>query len=303
MIRWTTIAMLAALFAACGKDGGGGAQQKPNEPEKPIACPAGSVPALDNKTCVAVVTPEKVQAVQAEKTRLEKLAEILHQVDTMSAPIELLDGMRQLDAWKKIAATNDKFLVLDKIVEALNQAVKEVRALEQGLGTAATRLGNVQGELDKLLKDNTGKTLAEVQKQVSADVRAALEPLAVELATAAEKVLVPVTAQVSSATDIVLGACAMAKMGGGGDKLKELCDRAKDTLPKAVAFLEDTKAKPAALLDEMTDTLVKQLDQLIDAETRAALDAAQAKVNAALQLPAAGAGSGSAAAGSGSATP
>src|SRR5262245_12565281 len=98
MIRWTTIAMVAALLAACGKDSGGGAQQKPNEPEKPVECPAGSV--AKDKTCVPVVTPEKVQVVQTEKSKLEKLAEVLHQVDNMSAPIELLDGMRQLDAWK-----------------------------------------------------------------------------------------------------------------------------------------------------------------------------------------------------------
>jgi hypothetical protein len=245
-----------------------------------------------------VVTAEKVEAVKAEKTRLEELAATLGKVDAMSAPIELLDGLRQLDAWKKIAGTNSKLQILDKVVETLNEAVKQVRIVKDGLGGAATRLGNVAGELDKLMQSTAGRTLADVRKQVSTDIRAALEPVAGELATAAEKVLVPVAAQVSDATDLILGACAMAKVSGGGDQLKALCEQAKTELPKAVAFLQDAKARPAALLGEVTGKLTKELDQLIDAETRAALDAAQTKVNAALQLPAAGSGSGS-----GSATP
>jgi uncharacterized protein with gpF-like domain len=90
----------------------------------------------------------------------------------------------------------------------------------------------------------------------------------------------------------------MAKLSGAGDDLKQLCGQAKDVFGKATAYLTDLKAKPAALFDDVSKQLETQLDQLIDTETKSLIDAAQAKVDAALRLPPAATGSG---AGSGSA--
>lgn len=295
-----TIAAIA-LIVACGKSGGDGAKANDVQPEKPVVCPPGSV--ASGKDCVKVVTPEAPIAVEAEKSRIEELAGVLDKVDAVSAPIELLDAMRQQESWKKLAATNKNLAIADQIIATLNDAVKEIRTIKDGLGVAAAKLGNLKTELDGLLKDSTGRTLADVRKQVSDEVRAAIEPVAGELAAAAEKVLVPVTEQLKDGADLIIGACALAKVSGGGDQLKDLCAKAKDVLPKAVAYLEDAKAKPAALLSDVTTKLTTALDQLIDTETRAALDAAQAKVNTALKLePTTGsgaAGSGSAGSGSG----
>lgn len=289
-----TIAAIAvvACVAACGK--GGDSKPTDDKPvaETPVTCPPGSV--ASGKDCVKVVTPEAPVAVEAEKSRIEELAGVLDKVDALSAPIELLDGMRQQDSWKKLAAGNDKLQIADQIIGTLNDAVKEIRAIKDSLGGAAAKLGDIKGQLDGLLKDTTGRTLADVRAQISGEVKAAMEPVATELANAAEKVLVPVTEQVKDGADLIIGACAVAKMSGGGDQLKALCDKAKDVLPKAVAYLEDAKTKPAALLSDVTGKLTATLDQLIDTETKAALDAAQAKVNTALKLqPAAGSATGS----------
>jgi hypothetical protein len=296
--RWI---LALAVIAACGKGGGSKSEPKPEEtgsstPDKPVTCPAGQV--AQGSQCVTVVTPEAVTAVAAEKTRLEELAGLLDKVDAVSGPIELINGIRGLDQWKKLAAGNKQLAIADQVVAQLDEAVKQVRTLEEGLTGAATRLGNLKGELDTVLQQQTGKTFEQLQAQVSGDLRAALEPLAEQLATAAEKVLVPVSEQVSQASDLIIGACALAKAGGGGDQLKQLCNEAKDKLPKAVAFLEDAKLKPAALLGDVTSKLVASLNTLVTAETKSALDAAQTKVNTALKLPAVGTGSGS-----GSATP
>jgi uncharacterized phage infection (PIP) family protein YhgE len=83
----------------------------------------------------------------------------------------------------------------------------------------------------------------------------------------------------------VIGACAMAKLSGGGDKLKELCGQAKDVFGKATAYMADLKTKPAALFDDVSKQLETQLDQLVDSETKALIADAQAKINAVLLLP------------------
>jgi hypothetical protein len=213
----------------------------------------------------------------------------------VGAPIELLDGLRQTDQWKKIAGANAKLAIVDQVVATLNDGVKQLRVLQDGLAGAAVRFGNLGAELDKVLHD-TGATkqLDALRKQVSDELRAAIEPLAAELATAAEKVLVPVTAQVKDVKDLVLGACAMAKLSGGGSQLATLCAQAGDLLPKGVAYLEQLKAAPATLFADLGKRLEAELGPLIDDQTRALLDTAQTKVNAALKLqPVESTGSGS----------
>ncbi|HEX2441357.1 MAG TPA: hypothetical protein VHT71_23815, partial [Methylomirabilota bacterium] len=84
----------------------------------------------------------------------------------------------------------------------------------------------------------------------SSEIRAALQPLQAQVTEVLQKVVVPLLAQLSDTADLIVGACAAAKLSGGGDKLKELCAQAKDVFAKAVSFLEDVKAKPAQLFTD-----------------------------------------------------
>jgi hypothetical protein len=310
---WIGIAFAAAL-AGCGskkEPGGGGGDGSGTAAASgsavapgPATCPPGN--AVKDGACVPVITAEKVDVVVAEKTRIDEAAALLDKVDAISAPIELLGGLRQTEQWKQLVTATPKLAVVDQIVILLDDAVKRVRQIKEDLAGASTRLGNIKGELDKVLQSTgAAQQLADLRARVSTELRGALEPIAIDVSAAVEQVLGPLIVQLDDTADIVIGACAMAKLSGGGDKLKELCAQAKDVFPRALQFLEDAKAKPALLVTSVTVNLETALDQLIDEGTKAALDAAQTKVNEVLKLPAAGsAGSGSGtAAGSGSAAP
>jgi len=290
-------ALVLTLVIACGhKDDAPSSPGSAAPPPPPASCPAGSV--VKDGTCVVVVTADKVLAVATQKSRLDDLATFLDKVDTLAAPIELLNGFRQTPQWKSIAASSAKLATVDQIVVVLDQGVKTLRTFKVSLGEASKRLGDLGGELDKLLKDpGTAKQLADVRASISSQVRAAVVPLAVQVEDTITKAIAPIEAQLGDTADLVIGACAMAKLSGGGDDLKKLCARAKDVFGKATAYLADLKTKPAALFDDVTKQLELSLDQLVDTETKALIDSAQAKVNAALLLPpqtGSGSGSGSA---------
>src|SRR6185312_10960871 len=292
------IALAAALIGGCGNktdsSGGGSAA-----PPAPTSCPAGSV--IKDNACVAVVTPEKVLAVATQKSRLDDLASVHDKLDTLAAPIDLLNGFRKTPQFTGLKAHVPKLDTVDTVVATLADGVTQLRQFKAGLAEASTRLGNLGGELDKLLKEpGTAKQLADVRTKISTEVRGAIEPLAAQVEATITKALTPIEAQLSDTADMVIGACAMAKLSGGGDDLKQLCAQAKDVFGKATAYLTDLKGKPAALFDDVSKQLESQLDQLIDTETKAVIDAAQAKVDAALRLPPAATGSGSGS-GSGSA--
>lgn len=288
---------MVAVLAACGGKkndeaggGGSGSAAKAVEAPKPTSCPAGNV--VQDGTCVPVVTPEKIAVVQQQQTRLDELAKLLDQVEVVAAPVELLDGFRQLPQWKALADKSAKLKVADTVVATLNDAVKQLRELHGRLGEASQRLGNLKGELEKLMADPTVvRTIEEVRTTVSTELRAAIEPLAADVKATIEKALTPLATQLSDMADLVIGACAMAKLSGGGDKMKEMCDGAKAVFDKGHAFVEDFKTKPAALFEEVSGTLEKELDLLVDAAAKQAIDAAQQAVSDALKLP----GSGSAA--------
>lgn len=290
--------VIASLAACKGKKaddgtGGSGSAVKTVEPPLPASCPAGNV-AQDGK-CIAVVTPEKVAVVQQQQTRLDDLAKLLDQVDLAAAPVELLDGFRQLPQWKALADKSDKLKVVDTVVATLNDAVKKLRELKGHLGEASQRLGNLKGELDKLLTDPTVvRTIDEVRTKVSTELRAAIEPLALNVKDTIQNALTPLATQLNDMADLVIGACAMAKLSGGGDKMKEMCDSAKAVFDKGRTFVEDFKSKPAALFTDMSTKLETELGLLVDAATKQAVDSAQTLVNDALNLPPGG-GSGSAA--------
>lgn len=289
-------------IASCGgkKDpgaGGGtgsdpGSAAKTVEPDKGMTCPAGNV--VQDGKCVAVITAEKIDAVVKQQTRIDDLAKVLDKIDAVSAPIELLGAFRKLDEWKKLTESSSDLKKVDEVVEQLDNAVKTLRTFRASLDEASARLGNLKGELDRLMKETgAAKKLEEVRAQVSSQLKTALEPLAAQVADTIKNALAPLTQQLEEVGDIIIATCVIAKRTGGADT-KALCDKAKGLFNAGTAFLADLKDKPAKLYDEVYAELDKQLSQLIDAESKKLLDAAQAKVNDALKLPAAGSGSGSA---------
>ena len=48
-------------------------------------------------------TPETIAAVTREQSRLDELAKLFDQIDTVGAPIELFDGIRQLEPWQALS--------------------------------------------------------------------------------------------------------------------------------------------------------------------------------------------------------
>jgi hypothetical protein len=136
------------------------------------------------------------------------------------------------------------------------------------------------------------RKLEEARALVSAQLRTAIEPLAAQVHDTIQNALVPLATQLSDASDVVVMGCTMAKMSGGGDKMKDMCAQAKDGFAKALAYLDGLQARPAQLFHDVTSQLEAQLGPLVDGETRKLLDAAQAKISEAVKLsPAAGSGS------------
>ncbi|TMQ09275.1 MAG: hypothetical protein E6J91_30615 [Deltaproteobacteria bacterium] len=254
---------------------------------------AGS--AIKDGACVAVVTPAKIQVVAAQQSRIEELGKLLDQVDTIGAPIELFDGIRQLDQWKALKARSARFAAIDGVADTLAQAVKTLRAFRGGLTEVQTRLGNLKGELDRVMSDpGSARKIEDVRAQVSSQLRGAVEPLSVQVQAAIRDAIVPLSAQLAELSDVVVMGCTAAKLSGGGEKMKDLCAEAKLDFAKALTYLDDVKGRPAKLFADVTSQLETELEPLIDAETRKLIDAAQVKVNEALRLPPTDAGSGSA---------
>jgi hypothetical protein len=266
-----------------------------------MACPPGNV--VKDGACVVVVTAEKVQVVVQQQSRLDELSKLLDNVEVVAGPIELLNAFRQLPEWKSLSATSEELRVVEQVVATLDASVKKLREFKAGLGEASARLGNLKGELDRLMTDQqVAKTIDEVRTRISAELRTTLEPLAANVSDTIQNALTPLAEQLGEWSDLIITACTIAKRTGGGAKVKDLCGQAKDIFGKANTFLADLKTRPAKLYDEVSTKLEAELEALVDAESKKLLDAAQEKVNAALKLPPAGAGSaGPAASGSGSA--
>ncbi len=289
MRKLVVVLLVAAL--GCGKKQESG-DNNAKAVDKPITCPPGNV--TKDGACVAVVTPEKLLALGQQKSRLDDLAKLLDAADAVAAPVELLDGFRQLDAWKTLVKANPKLSIVDDTVATLKDGATQLHALRASLDEAGKRLTNLQGELDGVLKQTgAAQSLADLQGKVKTEINGLLTPLEAQTTATIQKVIGPITQQINDTADLVTGACAMAKLSGGGDKMKELCAQAKDAFAKATTFLADIKDKPALLFKEFTTTLEMQLGVLVDAETKQLIDTAQQKVDEALRLPAAPAGSGS----------
>lgn len=308
---WVVIALLA--LAACGKkqDGNGGgsggqgiAEAAGSAAAKPVTCPPGGV--VKDGACATVITPDKAAVVAQQQSRIDELAKLLDRVDAVGAPIELMNGIRQLDQWKAFVAADARLQAIDGIVASLDTAVKKLRVFKAGLGEASARLGNLKGELDRLLQDTgASRRLEEVRAQVSSQVRTAIEPLAAQVADTLQNALGPLTTQLEDAANVVTLGCAAMALGRAGDKSKALCDKATDLFREGKQYLADVKTRPAAMFADVTKQLEGALEALIDEQSKKLLDASQAMVNQALKLPpsstaGSGAGSAGATAGSGS---
>ncbi|HEY5949308.1 MAG TPA: hypothetical protein VIV40_27630 [Kofleriaceae bacterium] len=286
------VVMALAVFACSSKKQDKPAGEKPVE--KGLVCAAGQV----NKdgACVVVVTEAQVAAVAQQQSRIDQVAKLLEQADTLAAPIDVINGLRDLDAWKALAAANNKAKLADDVAVQLDNAVKTLRTFKASLGEVSTRVGNLKGELDKLMtQTGAAQKLEDVRAQISTQVRATVEPFGAQVADTIQNAIVPLTAKLDEVSAVVDITCGTVKLKGG-DKAKALCKDAKSAFAKATTFMIDFKDQPAKLYGELSTTLETQLEQLVDKETKAAIDAAQAKVNDALKLPAAaGSAAGSAA--------
>ena len=300
MRRILVVLVAVAALVGCGgkkkeQEGGGtaGSAAKTVEAPLPASCPAGHV--VQDGQCIAAITPEKVAVVQQQQSRIDELAALLEQVELVAAPVELLDGFRQLPQVQQLAEKSTKLKIADTVVSTLNDAVKKLRELKTQLGEASQRLGNLRGELEKILNDPaTVRRIEEVRTTVSTQLRAAIEPLATDVKDTIQNALTPLATQLADMGDLVLGACAMAKLSGGGDKMKEMCDSARTIFDKGRQFVEDFKTKPAALFTDVTTKLESELELLVDAAAKQAIDTAQQTVNEALRLPPSGSAAGSA---------
>ena len=293
-MRKIPVVLVLLALAACGKgkkEGG----DKPAEGSgsaaaKAVTCPPGNV--IKDGACLAVVTPEKVAAVAQQQSRLDELAKLLDKVDTVAVPVELMGAMRQLEPWKAAAAKSDKLRSLDDIAASLDGAVKQLRVFKGGLQQASAGLGNLKGELDRVLA-NTGATrrIEEVRAQVSSQIRATVEPLAGQVTETIRTALAPLEARFDDAANLVIAGCAIMALGRAGDTSKATCEQATVAFARGKLYVADLKGRPAALFGEVTAKLETELAALIDDQAKQLLDTAQTAVSDALKLPPPPAGS------------
>jgi len=293
------------LGACSGKKDAGGQGAAPAGEPRPAAAPPTQCPpgnAVKDGACVVVVTQQTIGVIAQQQIRIDELAWLLDQVNTVGAPIAVFGGLRQLEPWKALKAKSEKVAALDAVADTLDREVKTLRAFKDSLGEASARLGNLRAVLDRALADTgTARRIEEVRAQISAHVRVAIEPFAIQVQDTIHHAIVPLIAQLGELSDAVTTDCTMAKLPFGPSRMKGLCAEVRSSSARAIAYLDDLKRRPAKLFSDITAQLEAELGPLIDAETTKLLDAAQVKVNAALKLPPpppAGSGSGS---GSGSA--
>lgn len=277
---WVGLAALVAV--GCGKkDDGAEAQGTPKPGAAPaVACDKGQI--HDGTKCVAVVTPDAVAAVKGQVSKLDEIEGKLDKLGELTAVIELVNAIRQLDVWKKASATSSKFKKVDEMVDTLQQGSEELAAFNTQLKASKAKLADLGGTLQELY-DGSGaaRTLADARAQVSTELRAAVEPLQAQV-TEAVKAIEPALTELAKLGDIIGGVCAMGSLYGGGAEFDTLCKTGKEAFATALAFLEANKDAPKTMLLELVGQLESQLGALIDAEAARLLDQAQAAVDSAV---------------------
>jgi len=279
--RVLLVVMVAvALVTGCKKKGetreqAGGGDQPPT-----VTCDKGQL--LDQGKCVPVVTAENVMAVEAQANKLDDLQKTLGKLEVLAAPIELMNAIRQLDAWKKFAASSRKFKEVDNVVEQLSAGVDQFKAFEAQLADSRTNLADLTGTLQGLYEGSgAAKTVADARAKVSSQVQAAIEPLQAKV-TEASAAIEPMLGELDKLGDIFSGVCALGSMSGGGDDFKKLCETGRDQFKAAVDFLKAHKDAPKTLLTELVAGIDSEIGDLISSETKQLLDQAQKKVDEAI---------------------
>ncbi len=244
------------------------------------------------------ITTAQIDAVKAQQSRLDELGLLLDKVDAIATPVEIANQFRQLEEWKGLVGKFDQLKTVDTLVGEMDNAVKTLRTFRAGLDQAEARLGNLAAELDKWMKESgTGAKLADVRAKVSADVRAALEPLAQQTGDVIANALQPLMAKLDQVEGLMEVGCGGLKISGGSEAAKKQCDSAKVAFAAGKTYLASLKDRPVQLFNEVSTAIETALVNLYDEATKQAIDAAQAQVNELLKLPTAEAlpaGSGSA---------
>ncbi len=269
----------AALVAGCKKKGET-QQQAGGEDAPAVTCDKGQL--LDQGKCVPVVTAENVMAVEAQANKLDELQKTLGKLEVLTAPIELMNAIRQLDAWKKFASSSSKFKQVDNVVEQLSAAVDQFKAFEAQLADSRTKLADLTGTLQGIYEGSgAAKTVADARAKVSSQVQAAIEPLQAKV-TEATAAIEPMLGELDKLGDIFSGVCALGSISGGGDDFKKLCEQGRDQFKAAVNFLEAHRDAPKTLLTDLVSGIDSEVGDLISSETKQLLEQAQKKVDEAI---------------------
>ena len=206
-LLFAAVALAVALAGCKSKPtpsstvGSGSAYVVPTPVPAALQCPLGN--AIENNVCVAAVTAEKVEAITQQASRVDELANLLEKAEVLSAPIELLGGFRQLEAWKNLVKLNKKLLIVDEVAAGLDAGIKELRALKVTLDESATKLGDLRGFLDGLLQHPTiAQPLATLQADIAMRLRGVLEPLEAQITNVAQSTLVPAAHKLTDVADM-----------------------------------------------------------------------------------------------------
>ncbi|HUH03149.1 MAG TPA: hypothetical protein VML75_14230 [Kofleriaceae bacterium] len=282
----TMMVLVAALAGtvACGNKKDDAQQQTAPSPTTAPAkvCDKGQV--SDGHACVAVVTPQVVEAVKAQESQLEALTRRLDQAEVLAKPVEILAAVRQLSAWKTFAAKGGTAAKVDAMVVDLDRALQELRVLKEQLASSKSRVADLGSTLQGIY-DGTGaaRTLADARATVSAEVTAAIAPLETQVA-AAIQAMEPALADLEQLREIVVGVCALAGLNGG-DEVKVICATGREAFDAALAFIKEHKDQPKTLLTELTLRLETDLEALVTNETKQLLDKAQKAADQAVGAP------------------
>jgi hypothetical protein len=243
VIACTTTACKGKREDAPATGSGSAAQAGKLVDPTPVTCPPGNV--VKDGACVVAITPEKIATVAQQQSRIDDLAKLLDNVETVAAPVELMNSFRQTPEWKGLVGRMPKLATFEDTLVTLDGAVKQLRTFKGNLGEASAKLGNLKGELDRLLTDpGTAKQLDEVRSRISSELRTTFEPLGVQVSDTIQKAITPLTAKLEEAGDLIVGTCLIAK-SQAGDQVKSLCADARTLFERGNAYVADLKARPA----------------------------------------------------------
>lgn len=274
------VMVAAALVAGCKKKSETKQQAGGGDDAAAVTCDKGQL--LDQGKCVPVVTAENVMAVEAQANKLDELQKTLGKLEVLTAPIELMNAIRQLDAWKKFASSSSKFKEVDKVVEQLSAAVDQFKAFEAQLADSRAKLADLTGTLQGIYEGSgAAKTVADARAKVSSEVQAAIEPLQAKV-TEATAAIEPMLGELDKLGDIFSGVCALGSISGGGADFKKLCETGRDQFKAAVEFLKAHKDAPKTLLTDLVTGIDREVGDLISSETKQLLQQAQKQVDQAI---------------------